>query len=99
MYSTIPLYKVLYNTFMINSNFRIMWTTVALIFTTFQIINAKDCACALTKVQILNNDAGFVGVALTGECFQLLGNSNNTWRHIQYQGQVSPRAHHVYCIL
>ncbi|XP_048754066.1 peptidoglycan recognition protein-like [Ostrea edulis] len=64
-----------------------MWTTVALIFTTFQIINAKDCACALTKVQILNNDAGFVGVALTGECFQLLGNSNNTWRHIQYQGQ------------
>jgi hypothetical protein len=65
-----------------------MWIAVTLIFTLFEIIKAKDCACALTKIQVLNNDAGIVGVALTGECFQLLDNSNATWRHIQYHGQV-----------
>lgn len=69
-------------------HFRMKWTIFAAILTICQRINAKDCACVLSRDQILNNDAGFVGTALQGECFPILGHSNVTWQHIQYHDQV-----------
>ncbi|XP_062573038.1 peptidoglycan recognition protein 1-like [Saccostrea cucullata] len=65
-----------------------MWILMILnIFTAIQNSNARDCACALQTEQILNGDAGFVGTALIGECFDVLLHTNATWQHIQYHHQ------------
>ena len=64
------------------------WMILTVLVSLFGKLNAKDCACVLAKVQILNNDAGLVGTALQGECFPILGHTNATWQHIQYHEQV-----------
>lgn len=69
------------------------WTIFAAILTICQTTNAKDCACSLSRGQVLNNDGGFVGTALQGECFPILGHSNVTWQHIQYHDQSAWIAH------